>query len=1134
MNELAGHKIVMEHRPADGLPGVRLMSVEVLNWGTFDRRVWPLVLDGQSALLTGDIGSGKSTIVDAITTLLLPSNKIDYNKAAGVEHRERDLRSYVLGTFKKERGDTGLSPKSVGLRQPNKAYSVILGSFRNAGFDEDITLAQVFWFRQSSGQPERFYLVAEAALSIKEHFSGFGNDIAALRRRLKRQGVEIFDSFPPYGAAFRRRFGIANEQALDLFLQTVSMKQVGDLTDFVRSHMLEPFPVEARITAMLAHFADLTAAYEAVVKARDQIERLSPIIADCDRHQGMIAEYKVLKALRDALRAYFGAIKCELIDKRVAEIDTELMRLADRIRRLESEQRENEGARDSLRQAIKDNGGDRIAAMDREIAGQKAILQDRRRRSDDYSVPAMALGFDLPRTVEQFVAYAARITTDLRELTDAEARAENELTELTIALRDWRRQYDAIDTELKSLKGRRSSIPSHMLTIRDNLCAALHLNPVALPFAGELIEVRKEAAVWEGAAERLVRPFALALLVPEVHHAAVLQWVDATHLAARLVYYKVPAAMAPIRQRAPRDALAGKLRVKEGTSFEAWLLREIDERFDHICCDDLESFRRQTKAVTRAGQIKSKGERYDKDDRFAINDRTRYVLGWSNDAKIAAVEKAARELSAKAQALNAAKEKMSSERGTLREKLAWLQQLSAFRSFNDIDWQVIAIEIQRLEDERRQLAEGSDILKTLNAQLMNAEAKLSDTRSKLTNAQREEERQRERRANNLELRSKATADLLAVSEDERVDLFAKLDALGSEALGEFRLTVENSDVREREFRDWLGSRIDSAAKRIETLREKITRSMSDYAHTYREETREVDASPESAGEYREMLTSLVADGLPRFETRFKRLLNEQAIREIASFHAQLRREESDIRDRIETINTSLREIDYNLGRYILLEGERATDAEVQQFQLDLRKCTENTLSGVEDAAYSETKFLEVRRIMERFSGRKELTELDKKWTRKVTDVRNWFVFSASERYRTDNSEHEHYSDSSGKSGGQKEKLAYTVLAASLAYQFNLDRGAKRSRAFHFVMIDEAFGRGSDDSAEYALNLFKEFGVQLLIATPLQKIQIIEPFVAAVGFVHSEEDKDGKRSMLRNLTIEQYRAERALHLAGAGR
>ena len=138
-------------------------------------------------------------------------------------------------------------------------------------------------------------------------------------------------------------------------------------------------------------------------------------------------------------------------------------------------------------------------------------------------------------------------------------------------------------------------------------------------------------------------------------------------------------------------------------------------------------------------------------------------------------------------------------------------------------------------------------------------------------------------------------------------------------------------------------------------------------------------------------------------------------------------------------------------------------------------------------------------------------------------MRNWFVFAASERWREDDAEHEHYSDSGGKSGGQKEKLAYTVLAASLAYQFGLEWGEVRSRSFRFVAIDEAFGRGSDESTRYGLTLFKKLNLQLLIITPLQKIHIIEPHVAAVGFV---QNRDGRASMLRNLTIEEYRAEKA--------
>ncbi len=289
------------------------------------------------------------------------------------------------------------------------------------------------------------------------------------------------------------------------------------------------------------------------------------------------------------------------------------------------------------------------------------------------------------------------------------------------------------------------------------------------------------------------------------------------------------------------------------------------------------------------------------------------------------------------------------------------------------------------------------------------------------------------------------------------------------------------------------------------------------------DTQEVDASINAANDYRSMLGSLEKDGLPQFEQRFKAMLNENIINEIANFQSNLRREEQDIRERIDAINRSLHEIDYTAGRFIRLEAQSSGDGEIATFRNDLKACTEGSLSGSQDEQYAESKFLQVRQIIERFRGRDGMSEADKRWTRKVCDVRNWYVFSASERWREDNSEHEHYSDSGGKSGGQKEKLAYTVLAASLAYRFGLEWGAIRSRSFRFVVIDEAFGRGSDESARYGLELFRKLNLQLLIITPMQKIHIIEPYVASVGFVHNEQ---GRESTLRCFSIEEYHEQKA--------
>ena len=258
--------------------GYRLQHVEVYNWGTFDDHVWRFTPGTETALLTGDIGSGKSTIVDAITTLLVPSHKAAYNKAAGADAKERTLRSYVEGHYKSERNESTGKSRPKGLRENTRTYSVILGVFRNHGHDETVTLAQVFQQRESTGQPYRFFLTAGKELSIAADFADFGTDLRELRKRLRGAGAEVFDEFPKYATSLRRLLGVRSEQALELFHQTVSMKSVGNLNDFVRDHMLEPSDSTERVRDIIGHFEDLTKAHDAVKRAREQLEALQPVV----------------------------------------------------------------------------------------------------------------------------------------------------------------------------------------------------------------------------------------------------------------------------------------------------------------------------------------------------------------------------------------------------------------------------------------------------------------------------------------------------------------------------------------------------------------------------------------------------------------------------------------------------------------------------------------------------------------------------------------------------------------------------------------------------------------------------------------------------------------------------------------
>jgi uncharacterized protein YPO0396 len=1106
----------------DTLSGFRLQRLEVFNWGTFDGRVWALNPDGKNALLTGDIGSGKSTLVDAVTTLLVPAHRIAYNKAAGADSKERSLRSYVLGHYKSERNEVSGTAKPVALRDHNN-YSVILGVFHNAGYDQTVTLAQVFWMKDAQGQPARFFAGAERALSITADFAHFGSDIGGLRKKLRGLNAELFDSFPPYGAWFRRRFGIDNEQALELFHQTVSMKSVGNLTDFVRSHMLEPFDVAPRIAALIGHFDDLNRAHEAVLKAKRQVELLTPLVADCERHASFALQAEELRACREALKSYFANLKLACLDKRIAGLADEWSRQDAHVKRIEQLRDAQRAEVDELKRNIADNGGDRLERLAADIRNKDQERQKREDKAQRYAHLARTAGESPSGDEPGFFGQRQRFLALAETAREQDDRLQNELTEYGVSLRQGKQEHDGLIAEIDSLKTRRSNIPAEQMAMRAALCTALNLPEQDMPFAGELLQMRDDESDWEGAAERLLRNFGLSLLVPDRHYAEVAEWVDRTHLKGRLVYFRVRQSARSELPNLHRDSLARKLAFKPDSPFYDWLERELTHRFDVACCATHEQFRRETRAITRAGQIKAPGERHEKDDRHRLDDRSRYVLGWTNAAKIAALEANARKLEAGLGELGSRIGKIQTDRDALKERLDALSKLGEYTDFSELDWQSLAVEIAKLTDEKQKLESASDVLKQLTERLNEviAALKIMDTQLEEHKGKRSKIEQKKDDAEALQVQTQAVLDDPAYATHEIC--FEKLEPMRTEALGEHQLTVESCDNRERDMRDWLQTKIDNGNKNLRNLGERIVMAMTSYKEEFKLETAETDAAIAAGFEYRNMLDKLQADDLPRFEVRFKELLNENTIREVANFHSQLNRERETIKERIARINESLTQIDYNTGRYIVLEAQPTPDADIRDFQTELRACTEGALTGSDDSQYSEAKFLQVKHIIERFRGREGLSEQDRRWTAKVTDVRSWFIFAASERWREDDSEHEHYSDSGGKSGGQKEKLAYTILAASLAYQFGLEWGAVRSRSFRFVVIDEAFGRGSDESAQYGLQLFAQLNLQLLIVTPLQKIHIIEPFVSSVGFVHNEE---GRASKLRNLSIEEYRAEKA--------
>jgi uncharacterized protein YPO0396 len=1110
-------------------PGFRLKRLELLNWGTFHQGVRTFRLDGANSLLTGDIGSGKSTVVDAITTLLLPAHKIEYNKAAGAQKKERSLMSYVRGFHKSARSTGGEYSKPVALRGTGQ-LTVVLGIFHNAVLGKSVTLGITLWATQEAGQPSRFYSLAEAEQSVAVDFANFGQDPMKLKKNLRAAGVAVHDTFDPYAAAFKRQFGISGNQAMELFHRTVSMKQVDNITSFVRNNMLEEDDVATRISNLIHHFDDLKKAHDAVLRAKDQISLLTPIKAGADQHAKLSADDSMARRQRDQLHPWFTDRKLKLSLEHQTELERTGLRLQEDSVRLNGDIKQLRRDLAGLEEDIRTNGGGRLAAIDAELSNLETKSTEQRQRFEAHSSAAADLGLQAPEDRVLFDANRARLAEVEQELADRSDALQEQRTALSMLQVELKAKTTEITAELTSLQGRRNLIPLPQLDIRRRLCQGTGIPEADLPYVGELLKVRDGESAWEGAAERTLHGFALSLLVPAEHYPAVSVWVDANNLRGRLVYLRIgepTTGFDRVNQRQPEPGtLAAKIAIKQGTPFRDFLEDELSSRFDYFCCESLADFRRYPKALTANGQLKGGHGRHEKDDRKDLADRRNYVLGWDNHDKIARFRAEQDEAQGRLKVLAGQLYRVNAELGALGRSNQQLGLVRSVTEFGEINWQATARGIEDLKAEKRALETTSDVLHQLMAKKTEVTAQLERLEDKAGKLQ-QRLGANEKDASDIAEAIRECRDILAgtpVTDDGEV--LAAVEDLTAGALGDKPLTYRNTATVESSVRSGLTDTIDALSKRIARAAESTIRQMADFRNKYPNETTDFDASLDAATDYNQLLEQLAGNDLPRFEARFKESLNQNTIHEVVAFNAFLDSRRQDIINRIGEINQSLAGIPYNTGRHIQLEHQATSDQDVREFGSDLRACSEGTI-GDEDQ-YSEQKYLQVERLIERFRGREGLTDLDRKWTGKVTDVRNWFTFSASEKWTENGEEYEHFTDSGGKSGGQKEKLAYTILAAALAFQFGLGsgKGAGRNsgsgRSFRFVVIDEAFGRGSDESARYGLELFQRMKLQLLIVTPLQKIHVIEPFVSHVGFVANT---NGDDSQLRNMTIQEYSEEK---------
>jgi uncharacterized protein YPO0396 len=1089
--------------------GYRLHRLELRNWGTFHGdKHYVVDVGGDSTCFTGLNQSGKSTAMDAILTLLVPHEYRHYNVAATMNEakRERSIRTYIMGAYSKGQSAESPSGRTLFLREKPGTLSILLSVFKDETFGRKLTLAQIHWVT-ASGEHQGRYLIKEADLHISD--LGIANvDVHGFANHFAKNGWGYESSPAPYYGRIQGILRIPSPDALRLFCRAVSLKDVQDVTSFVRTLMLEPQNPTAFLDGVVKHFTDLDHIYKELQATKAEIDWLEPVEKTYLKYKEAADDFERLSFIRRTLQIV-------LDHEAGALLDGEIEALTERKKGHDEEAARLLGVLGDIEKRIVDinvslRTNDTFAAM-------QSLKEEQIRLTAELATARVTLG-NLTEWLRA-LRYTEPVSTQAgfarlqkhagAMLANETQRHERMLEDRGAAihqaklLRDQRLQL-AADIEEMALK--RTKIPRHFREMRDEICSALKINEGLLPFVGELVDVSDGDKLWRRTIEVLLNSFALSVVVPDDIYGSVVGYVEHSEFRSRFTYYRAPRGTG-VNAKLDASRVYGKLQIRPDAWCRGWLMQSLIRDFDHRCFDRIEDFKAERgRAVTQNFHVKG-GERSFKEARRRLETGDFDILGWSNEAKIAELRKRLNDLDGELKLKDDKINKMQQEAKGVSGGIALVRQITAITGYRAIDVSTIEIELTTAQDRITELENSDSQMKELLHNLSEAKGEkegVTMLRDKEVDAAGKVDLQISQRGKE---RTEITTRFNQSNEfDWKSYKSAALEFRGTGplVLGDLRKQMD-AHLNRVDVKSNQASRTrDNAEKEIGPL-------MSDFLNGTAEKGYRTNWSPDvkSAPAMVEHLHKLKNERFHSQEASFKEEMDRLLEYDIDFAKAGLTNQQKANMDRIKEVNATLLPIEYNEGTFVEINHRPTPDIAVTTFRQKLDDCTRQVIA------------MSAEQRVERFKSIKALIDYIKEHRNdaiKGANPNNWDVYVVAER-RRDNPETIAYwhSDSDGGSGGQKAKLACTVVAAALSFRMDHTR-KKDSNAFRLVMIDEIFQKSDDENSAYALRIFEQFDLQLLLATPRDgRLKLVIPYV---GSFHLFQNPTKASSSVVSITAEQ--------------
>jgi len=1109
---------------SDNNSGYRLRTLQLYNWGVFDRKTVTFSFDDKSTILTGLNGSGKTTTVDAILTLLVPPQKRFYNLSSeSSRKRERDEKNYTLGAYGSKAGDEGEGVAQC-LRKKNEVISIINGIFHEGTSERYLSLLQVRYF--SGDELKCLKIITEKELRIEDItllLSKNNTQIAQNSRWVSvlrdNCGSRLFDSFLQYQNFFMDRFGFRSDNALKLFSQTVGLKVLGDITSFIRTYMLEDRSPVDEYEQLNRDFAHITEIEREMRKTEKEIEYLSRTVKNGEDYTLSLSARNSLDESLEGLECWFVLHALRLSGEEIARKRSEIESFR---KRIEDNDRESR-ATDDLLISLKSNDTARtITELSRAVEEAEKDERGKRQRLNEYNAIITSLiktGIPL-RIVEsaedygENIAKAGEAEEDIRS---EKERLELERDRLLLETRSLTDDIEKVRIEIESLEKRENNIPSSFIALRERIASGLGISEKRLPFLGELVRVKDDEKEWLESVEKLLSDEAVTLIVETQDEKAVRSYLENNNLRDRI---SVICRNEIIRMEGGCELLK-KIEIRQKDNpLKSWLEDYLSMEFPHLFVEDEEELEKNGYAVLKSGLIKT-GDRITKDDRVdPFTKKTPCLLGWSNRERLEELNEYLYDMNEELESFRIKKENTLRRIRECELILKRLDSLSSFSSYDEIDrpsaqkvlngkirekeaflasasgYEEIEKRIAEAEDKKRRLKTGYGILSSDKA--------LAEQRLKEIEETERLFRKTEEKGKNTQLISSFVSAYVNELDYDSLDSLILLhgslfNRLSGERNAKERECTERKNRLESSMNAFLNPPLSSVPADINWSGEFS--ALIPEAQYY--------------ADFRELYNQKKDEDITSLREDFNVFLEKTLSNVIVTLAEALNSWEREIHEGVRILNRNLMRIPFNreLRSHLRLEAKRTGDRDYRTFSKMLKEAVPDKFALIQsDSGQRKSIYDGIKKFLEKYNG-------DEKLKKRVLDIRNIYQFTVYE----DNTEGNisTYSDTAALSGGEKAKLTYTILASALCYQYNLDNeDEKRKGPFRFVILDEAFSKSDANNSIYALELFKELDLQLMVVTPRNGINLVEGYINSLHLV--EKKGGGNTSCVSSMTIEEYR------------